>query len=234
MFRRTHGILRWTSLLGGLAFALGALGTDAQATNVTYSTMGQFAQSNPNGSAIISSAGGGTNNVLTLTDGTNMTTLRFNGQNTLTVDATPFTFSDLGTFTFTQVGGTRLDAPAAPNDVTFTLTVNQTMPTPAGSEVFQGVLTGFVSMRQSTLEINFSNTTGAIGSTPPVTYALRNLSPGGALAINAPISGDTKISARISAPAVPEPSSVVMCGIGFVGLIGLGLRRRMQITQGIA
>jgi hypothetical protein len=167
------------------------------------------------GSAALSNS----NHTITFSGGNSDVTVTFNPilmtSPTSVSDATP---GSLGTFSVTETGSSNVSAPSNP----FVLQINQTAPT-IGFATDSGTLAGsFQSNNNHHGEIDFASTTVVIGS---VTYALQGLT-GEHHALILPNSGSVTLYATVTSTAVPEPSSVALCGIA--GLTGLGYAWRRR------
>ena len=169
----------------------------ARANSVSFDTAGAF---NGSGSSIIFGAGADTLQI------------NFTGVSTVSLNDTPFTFTSLGQFQTITTGAGAL----VPVGTTFSLTINQSAPTP-GSDDLSATLNGSIQQNQSLALVTFSITSVTIGQD---TYALTN----NPLPLVPPATnnGFTSVQARVSGPAgVPEGGhTVLLLGASLVALAG--------------
>jgi len=149
--------------------------------------------------------------------------------NITVVNPPPFSNQNLGVFTLTLGPSANFTIPAATS--TFALTVVQTIPS-GGSQTLTSQLTGSVvtigAAQSSTIGLAFNNPNFTIGN---VQYALNNLTNSGGFSnvfLVAP--GNNTLSVRVTATAVPEPSTLAMAGMGGLSLLGYGLRRYRKLA----
>lgn len=208
--------------LGGLLL-LGA-GTQARADAVTYIATGTF-------------TGGTTSGTATYTDDAGAVVINYVPPATNTV--TSPTQASFGTFDTSTTTAT--SAFTIPSGVSFTLTLTQVSPTPAGGPLtFTGNLSGAISGApnggSSSAFVDF--TTGGTSlsqSTPTETYTIVSADHGtpGTVNFSAPGAGSPPGTSTIqgSIVPVPEPASLVLMGLGAPMLLGLArLRRKGRAT----
>lgn len=225
-----------------LLFLSGLTLTSAFAVDVTYSTTGVFACS-----------GGGfacAGNTLTGPNGLHIT---FTGtaQQFPNVSVPPTSYAPFGTFT---VSGeiNRLTTDTLPANTTFTLDVNQSIPTPGGTEVMHDAVSGTIRVGNSTVTVVFTSGTGdggvAISSVDPlnaapafqfnlsgVDYWIDKSTPlhpetcaNQLCTVKNP--GTSIINGAINS-TVPEPMFYTLSGTGFAGLLIMAIRRRRQAAS---
>jgi len=201
-------------VLGGLLL----LGTEARAVQVVYSASGVFSGGNntlPAGPVFAA-------NGITITHVPNLT-------NNYDIPLGGSSFADFGTFVVTSPGVNTLQ----PVMANFTLTINQLLPQ-AGMVNYIGTLQGQIRIGQSGAFVQFQNP--LVQGIGLVIYELISaddmvdgrvvLKPSTAdpFSPGVLVPGTTTIQARIS--VVPEPSALVLIGMGAVAPVGLMLRRR--------
>jgi len=199
-----RGIAR-AALIGTAALTLGSLPAAAQ--DVQFSTTGAF-------------SGGGCT----------ATSCAF-GNFTLTfqpVGSTGFlngSLVDLGSF-FASCSGTSCAQTTFPAGVTFTLTINQTIPS-GGTGNFAGTISGSLAFNPTLSALIWTPTTNTlqVGS-PAANYSLV-VDNTGNFNIEGPSStnpNETVVKAFVT--ATPEPSTVALMATGMFGLIPVIRRRR--------
>jgi len=189
-------------VLGGMLL----LGPAAHATNVSYLTTGTFTSS---GTSQFSSGGV----VITFTS---------SGVNNVTVP--PASSVSFGTFTVTTT-----NTSFTPVSDTFTLTITQLTPT-AGSSSFTSTLSGTIKVDNSQAFVQFASPlTMTIGA---VAYSIASADSGtpGRVNLAPPTTngGVSTIGGRINAAAVPEPSTILMLGLGAPALLVVMHRNRKR------
>ena len=169
-------------------------GSVAQAAVINYSTSGAF--------------DGGASNVKTV----GSVTVTFLGA-TGPVNANPATFASLG-----QIVATGAAVSEDLTGTTLTITVFQTAPGPAGSDVFSTTLTGTISGTSSQATIDFGGTQLAVinGVRYENVFSSYELVPPSA-------GGVTTIQGLVT---VPEPGTTALFSIGFalIAVVGRKLR----------
>jgi hypothetical protein len=146
--------------------------------------------------------------------GANTLTLSFAGVNS-SVNAP--TNASAGVFTASVTGA---GASASGN---FSLDITQTVPG-AGSGSFLGVLSGTFTVNSSTGDVDFSNT---VLNLDGIIYTLQQPPGGYALVPQNTNGGQTTIQMNIT-PAVPEPNSLTLLGMGLLGGALLLMRHRQN------
>jgi len=197
-------------VLGGLLL----LGAEAHAVPVTYTTTGKFALPADPGTNIFTAPG---------------VTITYNAPTggAQTVDANPTTNASFGFF---STVGTTATSPV-PISTPFTLQIFQIavggVPTP-GSLNFVGQISGTLSINSSGAQLQFS---GPLAQSLGLTiYQIANAADQvpGRILIAPPNSnnGVTAIEGRIT--FIPEPSAMVLVGMGAVAPLAMMLRRRIK------
>lgn len=194
------------------ALALAASTSAASAAIVTYTTTGVFGG--------VGAFAIGPANVLT---GTNGGTLTYTGENA-TLNTDLGSNINLGTFTsVASVLGENFSG------ATFTLTVNQVVPLPNGSQAFgSGTVSGTISTLGSTAVVHFSSPLSiTIPSLPPITYSIVEADGGtpGRMVLQA--VGNSTIEGSISAIPLPAAAWAGLSMLGGLGFFGAVRRRRM-------
>jgi hypothetical protein len=208
----------------GLLLILGALAiAPSFATTVTYSTTGAFS---------------GGSNVFTGADGL---TITYNDLTDASVTEPFPTNAQFGSFDVTGPASTTQTV-----STHFSLTIAQSSPTP-GTETLTDTFSGTIKKTSSSIVLNFTGGSGdggapvlVVGGDPVdgataymfdlggVTYWVDRRTP-----INPSTTGGgvSTINGAISAPGVPEPSLLGLSSLGFLGLVGMAIRRRKQEKQ---
>lgn len=196
-------------VLGGLLL----LGAEAQAIPVTYGAVGAFSNTVPGPPTFV------TPNGITIT---------YNLPGPQTVNADPVTNVSFGSFT---TSGTST-ASGVVFSTPFTLQIIQAVPTPGGTISFPATISGTIEGNSSMAFLRFTGPlTQTIGL---VQYRIANAALGvpGQILIGAPTSGPpnargiTAIEGQIT--VIPEPSAMVLMGMGAVAPLALMLRRRVK------
>jgi hypothetical protein len=104
---------------------------------------------------------------------------------------------------------------------TFTLTINQTVPTIGSGSAGTAAFTGTVTNTSSGTVVDFLNTTIDIGS---VVYTLQQ--PPGGYDLVPPGNNNGVTTIQMSVSETPEPSSLMLLGTGLMSGAGMLMRRR--------
>lgn len=198
-----------------LALALGGmllLGQSARAITVTYTTLGTFDSGDAAGTS-------------SYVDAANGITIDFLNALGESVDVPPPSQTSFGTFDTSATTTTSF----APVSSGFTLDIFQTAPAPGGTLTFVGTLSGQLRVNNSQAFVQFDapltqsiglviysivsaddNTPGRVNIAPPTTN-----------------NGLTTVAGRIN--VIPEPSAIVLVGLGAVAPLGLMLRGRRKV-----
>jgi hypothetical protein len=172
----------------------------------------------------------GTNEYLDAAHGVN---ILFNSSFNNTVDVPPATHVSFGTFD-TSATTTPSSIPVVSG---FILTVTETAgPNPGASLVFNGTFSGDLGLTNSNAVLQFATPlTGNIG---PISFGIASADGGtlGAVFLSPPTTdnGVTTISGTVNATATPEPSSIVLMGLGLSAGTVLVLRRRRTVGRAVA
>jgi PEP-CTERM motif len=172
----------------------------------------------------------GTNEYLDAAHGVD---ILFNSSLNNTVTIPPATHVSFGTF---DTAATTTPA-LVPVVSGFILTVTEISgPNPGASIVFNGTFNGSLSLNNSGLALGFAGPLSQnIG---PISFAIASADGGtpGTVFVDPPSTnnGVSTISGIVNANAVPEPSSVVMMGLGLSAGTLLVLRGRRTIGRAVA
>jgi len=205
------------SLLGLAMCGVLLLGAEARAVPISYTTIGSFV------------GGTGPQNDDTYTNGP--VTIQYRPNDTTNYDL-PFggsTNADFGSFVVTTSGA--VDTPVT---ASFTLTILQVLPS-VGTLDYFGTLSGTLRIGASGAFVTFAQPLvrsiglvvyelverdqGIPGNVALVPATINPANPGGPL-----LPGVTSVEGRIT--LVPEPSAIVLMGLGAIAPVTLMLRRR--------
>lgn len=237
----TVNILRTVGKIA-LPLALAALALPAYGVEVVYKTVGVFADSAGCVETAANLCGTISNGGATDTFGTvgadNLVSVTFipvtDGPGT--VNADPFTDAQTGTFVVSSIKGTDSNLTALQGN--FTLTISQTVPS-VNSGSLQGSLTGSIDFNNSLSGIVFAPAQQSL-TLGQVVYTLdvQTTTAHGACPIVAcytlptPGSGGTKdVTMLVDASNVttPEPTFMMLTGLGFAGLAFVAYRRKRTV-----
>jgi len=221
------------TLLTGLAL-LGSLAVGVQAdANYSYSSVLTI-NSGTGGGVIANSAAPGGTSTYTLADGTQLQFQNIVGSlfivgapltpNIANVGIVPTTPNPGDTFSVTYTDVVTITNPS-PGGATGTFTVTGTLSATnvaLTGGLFSGTTQNVYSAPTSpvTISVGGATFTLVVSGTPNVGYATPT--------IGQPVGGAASgsLSASLVSSAIPEPASVIMVGLGLVGVAGFGLRRR--------
>jgi hypothetical protein len=189
-----------------LGVALAVTASSASATEIKFTTTGDFISDS--------------SNVITFGSGANTTTITFTGS---TEDVLSPSGVSLGQVAFTSTGT------GAGGSAAFDLTINQTLPS-VGSGTLTATLAGtiFVSTTpgQTNGTLDFTQTSIIIGTGGgAVTYNLQQ--PNGGYALVTPDNTPAYTTIQAGVVAAPEPNSLMLLGTGLLGAAGMLFRRRL-------
>jgi hypothetical protein len=200
------------AVIGASATALAAFPAASQ--TATFSTSGQFSM-------------GGSCSITACNFGGFVLTFAGDGAST----ATTGSFIDLGTFSLSCPGCADGTTASMLSGSTFTLTINQTSPTP-GTPSFSGTLTGSIGFNPTTGGLFWTPNNGSVSS-DGVTYSLIETDVGGGnlgVNISTPTPSlnpnTTSVKGFLTVTTTPEPSTVALMATGLVALVPLVRRRR--------
>jgi hypothetical protein len=200
--------LGWVVALGAMFLPVAA----AQAELVTYITSGIF-------------DGGDAPGTSTYTDLTNGISIAFTSSGTQVADITSGpTLATFGTFDTSLTTATS----NVPVTSGFTLSIFQIDPAPNGPLTFLGALSGSLSFGNSGASVQFSGPlTQSLGS---IFYQIVSADDGflGRVNLSPPSlnNGQSTISGRVG--SVPEPSTLVLMGIGAPALVAVRYRKKKK------
>ena len=200
---------RIPALAATATLALAAFGpaTPAHAVFVTYTTVGTFTGGDAAGTNVFLDAANGVNVV-------------FNGIVSNSVDVPPASSASFGTF---DTSGTTSPTLTGANSG-FTLDIFQTTPVAGGPLTFVGSLIGQLATTNSQAYIQFNAPLSQ--SLGDIVYKIISADSGtpGRLDLVPPSTNSGLSSLQAQITAVPEPSSVILMGVG--GMLALAFRRR--------
>jgi hypothetical protein len=184
----------------------------AHATVVTYTTSGTFDSGDTMGTNVY-------------TDAAHGISISYDPIVSNSVNANPSSNASFGTFNTSLTTATTLQGVSSG----FTLDIFQTAPTPGGPLTFVGTLAGTLDINESHAYVQFNAPlSGNIGA---VTYTITSADSGfagrTALVPSTTNGGLATVQGLISVSAVPEPSVVLLAGLGVPALL-LACRRHKK------
>jgi hypothetical protein len=203
---RFNRLLCFSLALGGVLL----LAPGAEAVTVTYTTVGTFDSGDAPGTSTYSDGAGGI-------------TIAFLSTLAETVDVPPPSLVTFGTFDTTGTTAAAFTGVASG----FTLDIFQTSPS-FGTATFVGSLTGQLRMNNSQAFVQFdAPLTGTIGL---VVYSIVSADGGvpGRVAISPPTANDGESTIAGQVALIPEPSAILLMGLGAPVPLLLALRGRRK------
>jgi hypothetical protein len=187
-----------------VGIAVSGLASPAQATIVTYTTVGTFGGGDAPGTNIYLDAANGIGIV-------------FNGIVTNSVDVPPASAASFGSFDTSATSATSL-TPVASD---FTLQIFQTTPVPDGPLTFVGSLNGFLRIDNSQAFIQFNSPLSQLLGIVRYTITSNDDGTPGRLELVPPSTnaGVSTLQGRINVNPVPEPSTLALAGLGAAVLV---------------
>jgi hypothetical protein len=140
-------------------------------------------------------------------------------------------FTSFGAFVTSGGNGSFTDITG---EDTFTLTINQAIPLPGGSVDFLPVATlnGQLRIAQSQAFVFFPNV-GPVSVDGNIKYLITEADAGvaGRVNLNAPgLFGAPSMPSTIEGQVIPEPASMLLLGLGFLGTAAAARRRKAQLS----